>query len=41
MLNACFSESQAALIAKYIDWVVGMKREVEDEAAIVFATSNT
>jgi hypothetical protein len=39
VLNACFSEPQASSIIKYIDCAIGMKREIGDEAAIVFAAS--
>lgn len=38
ILNCCYSESQARSIVKHIDYVVGMKKEIGDEAAIVFAT---
>ncbi len=37
VLNACYSEPQAEAIAKQIDYVVGMKKEIGDEAAIKFA----
>ena len=36
-LNACYSESQADAISKHIDYVVGMKKAIGDEAAIKFA----
>jgi hypothetical protein len=39
VLNACFSEAQAISITKYIDCAIGMKREIGDEAAIIFASS--
>jgi|SRR5882724_227852 len=39
VLNACFSEAQAVSITKHIDCAIGMKREIGDEAAIVFASS--
>lgn len=37
VLNACYSEAQANAIVKHIDYVVGMKQEIGDEAAIKFA----
>ena len=37
VLNACLSLPQARAIAKEIDCVVGMTREIDDEAAIKFA----
>jgi hypothetical protein len=37
VLNACYSEVQANNIAKHINYVVGMKRSILDEAAILFA----
>lgn len=37
VLNACYSEAQAAAIARHIDWVIGMKTAIGDEAAIAFA----
>ncbi len=37
VLNACLSLPQARAIAKEIDCVVGMTREISDEAAIKFA----
>jgi hypothetical protein len=37
VLNACYSEIQADLIAKYIDCVIGMSTAIGDEAAIKFA----
>ena len=39
VLNACYSEIQADAIAKHIDYVVGMKREIGDTAAIEFAVA--
>lgn len=39
VLNACYSEVQADAIAKYIPYVVGMKRAIGDAAAIEFATA--
>ena len=37
VLNACYSEIQAEAIAKHIDYVIGMSKEIEDTAAIKFA----
>jgi hypothetical protein len=37
VLNACYSEVQADAIAKHIDYVVGMKKAIGDEAAVKFA----
>ncbi len=37
VLNACYSESQADAIARHINFVVGMKKAIGDEAAIKFA----
>jgi len=37
VLNACYSEEQANAIAEHIDYVVGMKKAIGDEAAIKFA----
>lgn len=37
LLNACYSEVQAAAIGQYIDYVIGMSREIGDRAAIKFA----
>ncbi|HLW79336.1 MAG TPA: CHAT domain-containing protein [Terriglobia bacterium] len=39
VLNACYSERQARAIAKQIDCVVGMSKEIHDSAAISFATA--
>jgi hypothetical protein len=36
VLNACFSEVQAKAICKHINYVIGMNREVRDDAAISF-----
>lgn len=38
ILNACYSEKQAKAIAKYVDCVIGMPREIFDDDAIRFAT---
>ncbi len=37
VLNACYSEIQAVAIAKHIDYVIGMSKQVGDAAAIKFA----
>jgi CHAT domain-containing protein len=37
VLNACYSEVQANAIARHIDFVIGMKKAIGDEAAIKFA----
>jgi CHAT domain-containing protein len=37
VLNACYSEVQANAISQHIDYVVGMKKAIGDEAAIKFA----
>lgn len=37
ILNACFSEVQAKAIARHIDNVIGMSKEISDEAAIAFS----
>ncbi len=37
VLNACLSESQARAIARHVDYVIGMSREIHDDAAIEFA----
>ena len=39
MLNACYSELQAKEISLHIDYVIGMKRQIGDEAARRFATA--
>jgi hypothetical protein len=39
VLNACYTEGQAAAIAQHIDCVVGMSRAFADVAAISFATA--
>ncbi|MBD2778647.1 CHAT domain-containing protein [Iningainema tapete] len=38
VLNACYSEVQAMAIAQHIPYVIGMKKEIGDFAAIKFAT---
>lgn len=37
LLNACYSEVQAAAIARCVKYVIGMKQEIGDEAAVKFA----
>lgn len=37
LLNACYSESQAWAIAEHIPYVIGMKRQISDQAALSFA----
>ena len=37
VLNACYSEEQANAISQHINYVVGMKKAIGDEAAIKFA----
>lgn len=39
VLNACFTASQAETIAEHVDCVIGAAREIEDEAALAFATA--
>lgn len=39
ILNACYSQLQAAAISENIDCVIGMSSAIGDEAAIVFAAS--
>lgn len=39
LLNACFSESQAQAIAQHINYVIGMKTEIDDSVAIEFAVA--
>ncbi|MDF5724322.1 MAG: pentapeptide repeat-containing protein [Rhizonema sp. PD37] len=38
VLNACYSEVQAIAIAQHIPYVIGMKKDIGDQAAIKFAT---
>jgi CVNH domain/CHAT domain len=38
LLNACYAEVQAKAIVRHIDFVIGMKQAVRDDAAIAFAT---
>lgn len=37
VLNACYSEAQAKVIAEHVDFVIGMSRAISDTAAICFA----
>jgi formylglycine-generating enzyme required for sulfatase activity len=37
ILSTCYSAPQAAAISKHIDYVIGMKKEISDEAAIEFS----
>lgn len=37
LLNACYSQEQAAAIAQHIPYVIGMKKAIGDRAAIEFA----
>ena len=37
LLNACYAEEQARAIFRHIDNVIGMRREVKDDAAIAFS----
>ena len=37
LLNACYSEKQAAAICQHVDYVMGMNQAIGDEAAIGFA----
>ena len=39
ILNACYSETQAEAVARHIEYVIGMKKGVEDAAAIEFAVA--
>lgn len=38
LLNACYAEEQARAIFQHINNVIGMRREIKDDAAIAFAT---
>lgn len=38
VLNACLTEEQALAISQYVPYVIGMKEEVTDDAAIEFST---
>jgi hypothetical protein len=37
LLNACYAEEQAKAIVQHIDYVIGMKQTVRDDAAIAFS----
>lgn len=37
LLNGCYTEIQAKIIAEYIPYVIGMKRSITDKAALDFA----
>jgi formylglycine-generating enzyme required for sulfatase activity len=37
ILNACYSETQADAIVNYINYVIGIKQEIRDDAAIAFS----
>jgi hypothetical protein len=37
-LNACYSKKQARSISKYVDYIIGMKKAVSDDAAIIFSS---
>ncbi len=37
VLNACYSEVQADAIVKHINYVIGMKQEIQDRAAMAFS----
>lgn len=37
LLNACYSEVQAEALIQHINYVIGMSREIGDEAAIAFS----
>jgi hypothetical protein len=39
VLNACYSAVQARAIGQHIDYIIGMRARVGDEAAIVFAAA--
>ena len=38
ILNSCYSDIQASAIAKHITYVIGMKKQIDDRAAILFST---
>jgi CHAT domain len=38
VLNACYTEDQARAIAAHVPCVVGMRRQVRDDTAVLFAT---
>ncbi|HXO74251.1 MAG TPA: hypothetical protein VN824_03450, partial [Puia sp.] len=37
LLNACYSAKQADIIARHIDFVIGMTQAIDDKAALAFA----
>lgn len=37
LLNACYAEVQARAILQHVDYVIGMKQAIRDDAAIAFA----
>ena len=37
LLNACYSEAQADAIVTHIDYVIGMRQTIRDDAAIAFS----
>ena len=37
LLNACYSEIQADVFVRHIDYVIGMKQEIQDKAAHAFS----
>lgn len=39
LLNACYSEKQAQLIAQHIPYVIGMSDAIYDQAALAFSTA--
>ncbi len=39
VLNACYSAIQAQAIGQHIDYIIGMRAPIEDQAAIVFAAA--
>ena len=38
VFNSCFSESQAKVVGRYVNYVVGTARAISDEVAIAFAS---
>jgi hypothetical protein len=39
VLNACFSESQAAALAECVDGAIGVRAEIGDRAALIFSAA--
>lgn len=37
LLNACYSEKQADAIVQHINYAIGMRQQIRDDAAIIFA----